>query len=209
MTDAQPREALIPTMVFGPTPEYPHPSLHYRCGTCGAHERGTLPGYRNRQQRVLYVTGQEALKRYHQDRCLGERVCRLCGFPIGHRSDPKQLWRNPIPYSINPSDPRDAIHNHCAVAMLFERREMANLGTYGPGAFARWIAEEKRTLRFAPINPETPIFRMRCYGCNEIFDSAELQADLDGPAFEAYYCRPCVAKMVARQNEMGPNPERT
>ena len=41
--------------------------------------------------------------------------------------------------------------------------------------------------------PDTPHndLRVYCSACNRIFPLAKVLADLDGPAFRAYYCQPC------------------
>lgn len=39
--------------------------------------------------------------------------------------------------------------------------------------------------------------RVRCYACKVELQLADAFADLDGPSFEAYYCRPCTLKACA------------
>lgn len=42
-------------------------------------------------------------------------------------------------------------------------------------------------------------FRVACYGCStRIGECATVHADLDGPAYQAYYCMPCTQGLRAR-----------
>lgn len=51
-------------------------------------------------------------------------------------------------------------------------------------------------MRIVPIDNEhsTPC-NVICYECGERRRSQYGFADLDGPAFKAYYCRPCLANL--------------
>ena len=39
--------------------------------------------------------------------------------------------------------------------------------------------------------------RVYCYTCNHLHPLAATVADLDGPAYRAYYCQPCAEKLIA------------
>lgn len=41
--------------------------------------------------------------------------------------------------------------------------------------------------------------RVSCFGCGARVDLSTCLADLDGPAFKAYYCGPCVAELDLRK----------
>ena len=38
--------------------------------------------------------------------------------------------------------------------------------------------------------------RVYCYTCNHLHTLAATVADLDGPAYRAYYCQPCAEKLI-------------
>lgn len=51
-------------------------------------------------------------------------------------------------------------------------------------------------MRLQLVQP-LPAFTARCIGCGERRDSRDLWADLDGPAFKAYYCHGCAIERGA------------
>lgn len=53
-------------------------------------------------------------------------------------------------------------------------------------------------------------FRAVCVGCQQIFDSDKLYADLDGPAYSSYWCIQCAdphLKQCRRTPAQKPNRE--
>jgi hypothetical protein len=46
-------------------------------------------------------------------------------------------------------------------------------------------------VNLQPIYPAKPVFYAHCFQCGKSTRSNELLADLDGPAFRAYYCAEC------------------
>lgn len=54
-------------------------------------------------------------------------------------------------------------------------------------------------MRLRDINPpDTHKQVVTCYGCGRRVRLSECQADLDGPAFKAFYCPMCVHE-IARE----------
>ena len=51
-------------------------------------------------------------------------------------------------------------------------------------------------MNLQPINPSKPEFVVGCFGCGQRTPSAEAMADLDGPAFRAFYCRACQHSVI-------------
>lgn len=50
-------------------------------------------------------------------------------------------------------------------------------------------------MKLVKIYPEFPKFRFICSGCGKrVDDPAKGYADLDGPAFQSYYCEECAKK---------------
>lgn len=56
-------------------------------------------------------------------------------------------------------------------------------------------------MRLERVNPK-PYFLTWCYSCGRSLDTSKVSvwADLDGPAFEAYYCERC-STLVGRDQE--------
>jgi len=51
-------------------------------------------------------------------------------------------------------------------------------------------------MNMQPINPASPVFTFVCCKCNARATSADGFADLDGPAFAAYYCAKCAGEVT-------------
>jgi len=49
-------------------------------------------------------------------------------------------------------------------------------------------------MQFRPINPTNPIFYFACNACGNRTASNNGLADIDGPAFRAFYCIDCANK---------------
>ena len=46
-----------------------------------------------------------------------------------------------------------------------------------------------------------PIQSIYCYGCKRRIQGAKLYADLDGPAFEAFYCLECAGVLLEEEKK--------
>jgi hypothetical protein len=53
-----------------------------------------------------------------------------------------------------------------------------------------------RLFQSLPDTPHTDR-RVYCYACNRLHPIGQTIADLDGPAYAAYYCQPCAEKLIA------------
>lgn len=49
-----------------------------------------------------------------------------------------------------------------------------------------------------PVAPAFPLFYAKCLGCGCTVRSDAAYADLDGPAFKAYYCLSCAENLNER-----------
>lgn len=47
-------------------------------------------------------------------------------------------------------------------------------------------------MKLIPVNDPRPGQTIQCSRCFRMMPADQMQADLEGPAFEAYYCRSCV-----------------
>ena len=54
-----------------------------------------------------------------------------------------------------------------------------------------------RTVNLQPVTHPRPDQRLVCYDCGRMYPAETMHADLDGPAFRAYYCSDCRA-VIAR-----------
>jgi hypothetical protein len=52
-----------------------------------------------------------------------------------------------------------------------------------------------RLFQYLPDTPHNDA-RVYCYACNRIFALSQTVADLDGPAYAAYYCQPCATELI-------------
>lgn len=61
-------------------------------------------------------------------------------------------------------------------------------------------------MNLQPVSPVVPgeeRYTLRCLRCRLWFPIGEMLADLEGPAFRAYYCKPC-APLAAQEEEAQP-----
>jgi hypothetical protein len=68
-----------------------------------------------------------------------------------------------------------------------------------PETDAAWeLARRRRPGRFVPVDHPRPGQHLQCVGCLRMISATVLMADLDGPAFVAYWCPACLIPSDAR-----------
>lgn len=60
-------------------------------------------------------------------------------------------------------------------------------------------------MNLVRVHPVHPAFHAHCLACGTEHDSRDLWADLDGPAFRAYYCHACAAERGALEESCKPS----